>query len=77
LSLDLETNFTNFFFHGTYSQEGAGDGCILDDPEGEKNTLSCRIGFECSSSAAYYEALIQRLRKAVDLNTKYLKVYGD
>ena len=39
--------------------------------------LSCRLEFDCTSNTAEYEALIQGLYKAIGLNVKYLKVYGD
>jgi len=76
-NLDVQNNFTNLFFHGTYSHEGAGVGCIIVDPEGTKTVLSHRIEYEFSCSIAAYEALIQGLKMATDLNIKYSKVYGD
>ena len=39
--------------------------------------LSCRLEFERTNNTAEYEALIQGLYKAIGLNVKYLKVYGD
>ena len=39
--------------------------------------LSCRLEFEFTNNTAKYEAFIQGLYKAIGLNVKYLKVYGD
>ena len=47
------------------------------DPKKNKHFLSCRLGFECTNHTAEYEALIQGLRKAIELKVEKLKVYGD
>jgi len=39
--------------------------------------ISCRLEFECTNNVAEYEALLQGLRKAIDLKVKYLHVFGD
>ena len=39
--------------------------------------LSCRLEFECTNNTVEYEALIQGIYKAIGLNVKYLKLYGD
>jgi ribonuclease HI len=65
------------YFDGSTSQEGSGEGCILIDPKGKQNFLSCRLEFECTNNTAEYEALIQGLNKAIDLNVKELKVFRD
>ena len=57
--------------------EGLGAGCVLIDPEKNKYFLSCRLEFECTSNTAEYEALVQGLKKQVELNVKNLKVHGD
>ena len=46
-------------------------------PEGEKTLLACRLEFDCTNNIAEYEALIQGLYKATDLEIKYLQVLGD
>ena len=38
--------FWSLYFDGSKSSEGAGAGCILVSPEGEKTMLSCRLEFE-------------------------------
>jgi len=39
--------------------------------------ISCHLEFECTNNTTKYEALIQSLKKAIDLKVKYLKVFGD
>jgi ribonuclease HI len=39
--------------------------------------LSYRLEFKCTNNTAEYEALVQELRKAIDLDIKGLKVFGD
>ena len=55
---------------GFWGQQGAG--CVLIDPEKNKHFLSCRLEFECTNNTTEYEALVQGLKKAIEL-----KVYGD
>ena len=47
------------------------------DPENNKHFLSCRLEIECTNNTAEYEALIQGLKKAIEIKVKNLKVYGD
>ena len=47
------------------------------DPKKNKHFLSCRLEFDCTNNTAEYEALVQGLRKAIELKVKNLKVYGD
>lgn len=69
--------FWTLFFDGLKSKDGAGAGCILINPQGDKTMLACRLEFQCTNNTAEYEALIQGLYKAIGLNVKYLQVYGD
>jgi ribonuclease HI len=50
---------------------------VLIDPAGNKTLISCRLEFECTNNMAEYEALLQGLRKALDLNIQNLTVFGD
>ena len=52
-------------------------GCVLIDLEKNKHFLSCKIEFECTNNTAKYEALVQGLKKAIELKLKNIKVYGD
>jgi hypothetical protein len=65
------------YFYGSKSQEGLGAGCIFIDPKGKQNFLFYRLEFECTNNTAEYEALVQGLKKATDLNAKELKVFKD
>ena len=39
--------------------------------------MSCRLEFECTNDTVEYEALVQGLKKVIDLNVKELKVFRD
>jgi hypothetical protein len=56
------TNFSSqvwmLYFYGYKSQEGSGVGCILIDPKGKWNFLSCKLEFECTNNTVDYEALV-------------------
>jgi ribonuclease HI len=67
----------SLYFDGSKSKEGAGAGCIIIDPVGNKTLLACRLEFECTNNVAEYEALLQGLRKALDLRIQNLVVFGD
>ena len=57
--------------------EGSGDGCVLIVTEFFYIIISCRLEFECKNNTAEYEALVQGLKKAIELKVKNMKVYGD
>jgi ribonuclease HI len=57
----------NLFFDGSKSLEGAGVGYILKYTGGKKTLIACRLEFQCTHNAAKYEALLQELRKEIDL----------
>ena len=69
--------FWTLYFDGSKSEDGVGAGCILISQEGEKTMLACRLEFYCTSNITEYEALIQGLYKAIDLDIKDLKVSRD
>ena len=70
-------DFWTFFFDGSKDLEGSGVGCVLIHPKENKKFLSCRLEFECTNNTAEYEALVQGLKKVIELKLKNLKVYGD
>jgi hypothetical protein len=72
---DSRSQIWTLYFDGSKSQEGSGAGCILINPIGKRHFLSCRLEFECTNNTAEYEALVQGLRKAIDLDIKGLKVF--
>ena len=65
------------FFYGSKTLEGSGVGCVLIEPNKNKHFLSGRLEFECTNNTAEYEALVQGLRKAIELKVENMKVYGD
>jgi ribonuclease HI len=67
----------SLYFDGSKSKEGAGAGCVIIDPIGNKTLIACRLEFECTNNTAEYEALLQGLRKALDMNIQNLTVFGD
>jgi ribonuclease HI len=72
-----ENQTWSLYFDGSKSKEGAGAGCIIIDPVGKKTLLACRLEFECTNNIAEYEALLQGLRKALDMHIQNLIVFGD
>ena len=77
LHLDINNRFWSLYFDGSKSKEGAGAGCLLIDHYGKRYFIACRLEFECTNNVAEYEALIQGLKKAIDLGVKALLVLGD
>jgi ribonuclease HI len=67
----------SLYFDGSKSKEGAGAGCIIIDPAGNKTLMACRLEFECTNNTVEYEALLHGLRKALDMNIQNLVVFGD
>ena len=39
--------------------------------------ITCHLEFECTNNVAEYEALVQGLKKALDLNIKCIEVFED
>jgi ribonuclease HI len=72
-----ENQIWSLYFDGSKSKEGAGAGCIIIDPAGNKTLLACRLEFECTNNIAEYEALLLGLRKALDMHIQNLVVFGD
>ena len=69
--------FWKLFFDGSQYNDGAGAGCVLVIPEGNKTMLTYRLEFDCTNNTTKYEALVQWLYKAIRLEIKYLQVFGD
>ena len=65
------------YFDGSETQEGSRACCVLIDHKINTHFLSCRLEFECTNNTAEYEALVQGLKRAIELNVKNLKVFGD
>ena len=67
-SLELtDPNIWTIYFHGSKNKEGGGVGYLLIDLYGNRMMISFRLEFECTNNVVEYEALMQGLRKALDL----------
>jgi hypothetical protein len=58
------------YFDGSKSQEGLWEGCILTNPKGKRNFMSGRLEFECTNNTTEYEALVQWIKKSIEINIK-------
>jgi ribonuclease HI len=72
-----EDHIWSLYFDGSKSREGVGAGCVLIDPAGNKTFIVCRLEFECTNNTVEYEALLQELKKAIDMNVQNLMVFDD
>jgi len=61
------------FFDGSKSQEGARASCLLIDQRGKHSFLSLILEFEYTNNTAEHEALVQGLKKGIDLKIKKRK----
>ena len=75
--IDLEDIFCILYFNGSKTKEGLRVGCVLIDPKKNKHVLSCRLEFECTNNTIEYEALVQCIMKAIEINVINLKVFDD
>ena len=64
-------------FYGFRSKDGFGAGCVLIDPKGAKWMISYRLDFQCTNNIYEYEALVQGLKKMIDLGADIVQCYGD
>ena len=58
-------------------KEGASAGCLLIDSHGTRTMIACLLEFECTNNVAEYEALMQGLKKTLDLHVKCIEVSKD
>ncbi|XP_072057740.1 uncharacterized protein [Arachis hypogaea] len=65
------------FVDGASNPKGLGEGILLENQEGIVLEHSLRFSFKASNNQVEYEALIARLRLAIDLHIFSLKVYCD
>jgi ribonuclease HI len=68
---------STLFFDGSKSLEGVGIRCILRNEKWNKTLVACRLEFQCTNNTFEYEALLQGLRKEVELKGKKFKVFYD
>ena len=71
------SNLWSLYFDNSKSKYGIVVGCLLIDLHGNRTWLSCQLESKCSDNMVDYEALLQGLRKSIDLNVKCIEVFGD
>ena len=65
------------YFDGSLNLDGAGAGIFFISPSGDHLQYVLQIHFLASNNATEYEACLQGLRIAVELDVKCLLEYGD
>ena len=65
------------YFDISKNPQGVDVGCLLIDLHGNRTMITCHLEFECTNNVAEYEALVQGLKKALDLQVKCIEVFGD
>jgi hypothetical protein len=70
-------NLWTLYFDASRNTQGVYVGYLLVDMYGIRTYFSYHLESECTNNDAKYEALIQGLRKAIDLNVKCIEVFGD
>jgi hypothetical protein len=70
-------NIWTLYFDGSKNKKGEGVGCLLIDPHGNKMILAYLLEFYFTNNVAEYKAVVQELRKALELQIKYIEVFGD
>jgi ribonuclease HI len=71
-----EAQISSLNFDGSKSK-GVGAGCVLIDLAGNTIFISFRLEFKCTNNIIEYEALLQGIRKALDMDVHNLMVFGD
>jgi ribonuclease HI len=77
LNIANDEEIQSLHFDGSKSWEGAGVVCVLINLKGNKTFISCHLEFECTNNTIEYEALLQGLKKALDLDVQHLVVFSD
>ena len=60
------------YFDGSLTLEGVGVGFLLISPSGDKLRYALQIHFRATNNVAEYEALLQGIRAAVELEARRL-----
>src|ERR1041385_3641822 len=65
-------------FDGSRQLQGPGVGAVvLTSPKGEQFCYVLQLQFACTNNAPEYEALLQGLRLAREMNISRIRCYGD
>ena len=73
----MENRSWRVFVDGASSAMGVGSGIVIITPEGIRLEHSFRLGFKASNNEAEYEALISRLKTALDLGARDVEIYSN
>jgi ribonuclease HI len=74
--VSIEHEMWIMYFDGSIMKEGAGVGLVFISPLGVRMEYLVQLHFPVSNNAAEYEALINGLRIAVELEIKRLEIRG-
>lgn len=72
-----EDQFWILKFDGSKSKLGSGARVELQSPKGKRYEASFRLQFPCTCNSTEYEALVLKLKLALQNGVKYLKIIGD
>ena len=70
-------NLWTLYFDISRNTHGVDIGYLLINPCGIQTYFSCHLESKCTNNDAKYKALIQGLRKEIDLNVKSIEAFGD
>ena len=76
-TLDVTHEYWTMYFDGSVMAPGLGAGVVLIFPHGSRLRYAIRLHFSASNNATEYEALINELRIAIELDATRLYVHGD
>ena len=73
----IQAECWTMYFDGSVMKTGAGAGLLFVSPLGEHMCYVVHLHFPASNNMAEYEALLNGLRIAVELDIKRLDIRGD
>ena len=77
LTLDVTHEYWTMYFDGSIMVLGSGAGVVLISPDGSRLCYVIYLHFLAIDNVAKYEALINGLRIAIELDATRLHVHGD
>ena len=69
-------NSWTLYFDISRNEHGANVGCLLIDPYSNITYLVIQLEHGCTDTITENETLIQGLRKAINMNVKYIEVFS-
>jgi ribonuclease HI len=73
----IQPELWTMFFDGSLMKTGAGAGLLFISPHGKHLRYVLRLHFPASNNVAEYDALVNRLRIAIELGVRRLDARGD